>query len=138
MGFYHRKTNQRYRLEEIFSANTINKVNVKSRNYLICKSKSKLYNCKNDAAELVLELILNMFPNKENVLEQKKMKLKIANILLEVISKDPYIKSVVLDKAKLIGKFDEFESSHITMKIFKTLYTRRKFQEYYMFSVTDP
>ena len=71
MGFYHRKTNQRYRLEEIFSSNIVNKVNFKTRNYLICKSKSKLYNSKNDAAELVLQLILNMFPNKENVMKQQ-------------------------------------------------------------------
>ena len=89
-----------------------------------------MYNCKNDAAELVLQLILNMFPNKENVRKQKWLKSKIANILLEVISKDAYIKSIVLDKAKLIGEFYEFESSHMTLKVFKTLYTRQKFQEY--------
>ena len=86
-----------------------------------------MYYCKNDAAELVLELILNMFPNKENVMMQKRLIFKIANILLEVIFKDAHIKSIVLDKAKLIGKFDEFESSHMTLKVFKTLYTRRKF-----------
>ena len=125
MGFYHRKTNQKYRLEEIFSSNIVKKVNIKTRNYLICKSKSKLYNSKNDAAELVLQLILNMFPKKKNVMKTKRLKFKIANILLEVISKDAYIKSIVLDKAKLIGKFDEFESSHMTLKVFKTLYTRK-------------
>ena len=85
-----------------------------------------MYNSKNDAAELVLQLILNMFPNKENVMKQKRLKFKIANILLEVISKDAYIKSIVLDIAKLIGKFDEFESSYMTLKVFKTLYTRQK------------
>jgi hypothetical protein len=117
------------KLHDEFSLNVrVKKLNVKRYNYLIVRRRKNLHKHIKESSNILFETLSNFFPNPK-----KPVKSKMVKILINMIDNDEYIKEKLSLHYKPIEKFNAQESSYISVKILKTLYTRRNLQGSLMF-----